>query len=56
MKHVRNKGWLCLALAAVVLLPAGRAGEEEAKLNLPHRWVYISTNLLVERNVEKTLN
>ncbi len=47
---------------AVVLLcspwgpPEGRAQAEAPKGRLTHRWVYVSTNLLVDKNVESVLS
>ncbi|HUT56670.1 MAG TPA: hypothetical protein VNA25_02220 [Phycisphaerae bacterium] len=45
------------ALAAVLLALAGPVcGADDPRLKLMHRWVYVSTNMLVNKNVENTLS
>lgn len=41
-----------ISIAVVLLSSALSLGAEQAKPDLKYRWVYVSTNLLVEKNVE----
>jgi hypothetical protein len=42
-------------VAAVATASSALAASQQGKLDLPCRWVYVSVNLLVDKNVESTL-
>jgi hypothetical protein len=46
---------ICFASLAVASLLPKLAIAEPAKAALPHRWVYLATNLLVDKNVEDNI-
>lgn len=50
---MKSRAAVLLALPA--LWAAGACWADEARLDLKHRWVYVSTNLLVERNVAEAI-
>ena len=47
--------WALTAWLAVMAVPLGLAAEEPARPSLQHRWVYLATNLLVDKNVEDAM-
>ena len=51
--------WLLSTTLALAVLPAALAdvgqAQDRAKPALTHRWVYLSTNLLVDENVENAI-
>ena len=48
--------WAVLLLCSPWGTPEARAQADAPRLRLTHRWVYVSTNLLVDKNVESTLS
>ncbi len=44
-----------LLVGCMLLASAGGGCMRPGKLELPHRWVYVSTNMLVAKNVESTI-
>ena len=48
---MRTMLWMLMTWLAIVAISSGLAAEELARPPLEHRWIYLATNLLVDKNV-----